>query len=85
MESMIREYATTLLRNLLAPAVAYLAATGFISESEATNLVVAVVAIAVSVVWGLGNKYIWNRKVETALELPAGSSKEKLSDVIASK
>lgn len=85
MESMIREYLTTILRNLLGPVVAYLAATGYISESEATNLVVAVVAIAISVVWGLGNKYVWKQKVDTALELPAGSSPAKLNDVIANK
>ena len=78
MESMIREYATTLLRNLLGPVVAYLAATGYISESEATNLIVAVVAIVVSVVWGLGNKYIWNRKVETDGLPDRGESPAKL-------
>ena len=82
MESMIREYLTTFLRNLAAPLIAYLAATGYISNDQATSLVVAVIAIAVSVVWGLGNKYIWAKRVDTALKLPAGSSPAKLDDVI---
>lgn len=83
MESMIREYVATILRNLALPLIAYLAATGYISSSEATNLVTAVIAILISVVWGLANKFIWANRVGTALELPAGSSPGTLKDVIS--
>lgn len=85
MEDMIRQYVATILRNLAAPLIVWLASTGYISNSEATNLIVAAIAVVLSLAWGLGNKYVWGRKVETALELPANSSPERLKDVIANK
>ena len=85
MEDMIRQYLATILRNLAAPIIAYLAATGYISESEAVNLVVAVIAVTISVVWGLGNKFIWKKTVDKALELPSNSSYDKLKDVISGR
>lgn len=85
MESMLREYLTTMLRNLLAPVIVYAVSAGYITEDAATGFVVAVVAVVVSVVWGLGNKYLWARRVDTALELPANSSPSRLNDVLNDK
>lgn len=85
METMIREYLSTFLRNVAAPLIAYLAASGYISESDATNLVVAIIAALVAVVWGLANKFLWKQRAESALAAPASTSTTKLDDIIAGK
>lgn len=85
MEAMIREYLTTILRNLATPLIAYLAATGYISDDQATNLIVAAIAVAISVVWGMANKYLWKRTAQEALRLPSTNSPAKLNDVIAGR
>lgn len=77
----LKQYLFTILRNLSAPLVVYLAATGWISEDQATALIVAIISIVLSVVWGLGNKYVFNKQVETALMLPAGSTKEDIKQI----
>ena len=85
MENQIREYVTSLIRTLLTPIIGWLAVNGYISESQSTQLAVIVASIVVTYGWSALNKYLWKRKVETALELPAGSSVEKLKDVLARK
>jgi hypothetical protein len=70
MESMFKAYAGTIIRNLLLPIVAYCAATGLVTEDSMLNLVGAIAPIVVSVVWGLGDKYVWGRKVDEALKTP---------------
>lgn len=85
MEIMIREYLTAILRNVATPLIAYLAASGYISENEATNLVVAVIAIVVSLVWSLANKYLWKQTAKEALQHPPTSSDVVLKDIIAGK
>lgn len=85
MSVMFREYLTTFLRNLLAPVIAYLAATGYITSDEATNFVVALIAVVISVGWGLINKYLWKEATKDALQHPPTSSDKTLKDVIAGK
>jgi hypothetical protein len=80
METIIRNYIATLLRNLAAPIIVYLAGTGWISTDEATNFIVAGITIAIAVVWGVLNKYVFNRTIDKALELPAGSSRDRLAE-----
>ncbi len=82
MNSMVKEYIASFVRNLLAPVVVYLAATGYISQSEAANLVIAVVTVIVAVVWGLVNKFLWKQTVASAIEVPGPVTEKKLSDVI---
>lgn len=82
MEGMIQEYIKGILRTLAAPAVVWLVAKGYVTESEATAFIVAGITVGLGVVWSLGNKYIWGKKVEKALELPAGSSTSTLKDVL---
>lgn len=83
METMIKEYIATLIRNLIAPLVAILAASGYITENDAAQFGIAVAALAVAVIWGLVNKYLWKKTTEAALAAPATKSESKLEDVIA--
>lgn len=78
MEDTIKNYIASLLRNLATPIIVWLAATGYVSSEAATNLIVAAIAVVISVAWGLINKYVLNRKIDAALTLPAGSSRNKL-------
>lgn len=82
MEGMIQEYIKSILRTLAGPVIVWLVAKGYVTESQATEFIVAGIAVLVGVVWSLGNKYLWGKKVEKALELPAGSSKATLNDIL---
>lgn len=66
-------------------AVTWLAATGKISEDAATNVIVGVLAALIAAIWSLFNKMRAAKKVEVALELPGGSSKAKLDEVLKKK
>jgi uncharacterized membrane protein len=85
MDTMIREYLATILRNLAAPLIAFLAASGYFSESEATNLVVAVIAAIVALAWGIINKHLWKKTAVEALNTPPPATEKKLEDVISQK
>ena len=61
MDSTIKLYIGSLIRNALAPFVVWLSASGYVSSDEATAFVVAGVTVVVSVAWGLVNKYIISR------------------------
>ncbi len=67
------------------PAIAYIALKLGLAEDVVTTVVVATVTTAVMYVWSLANKYRYEEKVTTALELPANASKATLKDVIANK
>ena len=73
------------IRTLLTPVIAYLAANGYLGESDATKLVAIIASLVVAVVWSVFSKLLANKKVEVALELPGGSSKSKLEDVLKGK
>lgn len=73
------------VRTLLAPAVIYLVANGYLPESDAVKFIAIAASLAVTAVWSLISKLLARKKVETALELPAGSSISKLNDVLESK
>lgn len=80
MEETIKTYIATLLRNALTPFIVYLASTGYVSEDKATAFAVAGIAVAISVIWGLVNKFVFNKTIDTALKLPAGSPREALKE-----
>lgn len=65
--------------------VAWLAAHGQISSDQATNVIVAVAVALINVIWSIANKVRYGTKIDTALELPAGTSRYKLKEVIANK
>lgn len=65
--------------------VTWLASTGKISEDAATNVIVGVAAALIAAIWSLFNKMRAAKKVEVALDLPAGSSKAKLKSEMKTK
>jgi hypothetical protein len=67
-----------LLRLWGTAAVAWIAAHGGISEDQATSLIVTIIVTVLATVWSMANKWWFHQKIETALELPAGSSLERL-------
>jgi hypothetical protein len=85
METMIKEYLFTLLRNLLAPLFVWAIAHGYVTDSQVTALILAVTTIVVAVVWGLINKFLWKTVTKEALAQPATTSASKLDTVIAGK
>lgn len=84
MEPMIKEYVLSIVRQLLAPIVVFLAATGYISNEAAVNLVAAIAAVVVGVVWSLANKYLWKKTTEGALKTQAAPTETTLKNIIAS-
>lgn len=66
------------LRTLLTPVIAYIAAQGWLGESDAVKLVAIAASLVVAIAWSFISKLWQNDKVLTALEMPPGSSKEKL-------
>lgn len=66
------------VRLLGSAAVTWLAATGQISEDQATNVIVGVLAVVIAMVWSIFNKLRYGKKIDVALDLPAGSSKKTL-------
>ena len=63
MDELAKQAILSVLRNLATPLIVAMAATGYISTSEATSFVVAGVAIVASVAWGLANKYLFVKKL----------------------
>jgi 2C-methyl-D-erythritol 2,4-cyclodiphosphate synthase len=80
--TMIKEYLTSIIRTLLMPVFAYLAASGYISDSDVANHAMAIAALVTAVVWGLANKYFWKETTVKALNTPPPATKKKLEKVI---
>lgn len=73
------------IRTLLTPVVTYLVANGYLGDSQAVQLTAILASLAVAVLWSVVSKLLAAKQVEVALELPGGTSKETLKDVLASK
>lgn len=74
-----------LIRTLLTPLAAFLVSQGYLGDSDAVNLIAILASLVVAVAWSVINKLVTAKTVDVALELPGGSSKETLKDVMASK
>jgi ABC-type bacteriocin/lantibiotic exporter with double-glycine peptidase domain len=81
-QEMFIQYLTSLLRSIATPAITYLVAAGYLTDSQTTAAIVIIATVVVNVVWSLANKYFFNKKVEKALELPANSSMSTLNDLL---
>lgn len=87
MSPLLAEFVGAVLRWLLTAGGAALVAKGVITDEQAGRFVlasaphlVALVAIAGSLVWSLWHKY-WSRlKLRAARELPAGADDDQLAD-----
>lgn len=62
--------------------VAWITARGWLTADEATNFIIMAVTIIVMGVWSIIQKVSSNKETQEALKLPAGSSIEKLKEVI---
>jgi hypothetical protein len=75
-----------LLNRIVLPAaisvLVFFVGKGWITNQESEQIGAAVTLLAVNVAIGLMQKFIQSKKVETALELPANSSKAKLKKEI---
>jgi hypothetical protein len=75
-----------LLNRVLLPAIlsvlVFLVGKGWITSEESNQIAAAVTLLVVNVAIGLTQKFIQTQKVQTALELPANSSKDKLKKEI---
>jgi hypothetical protein len=55
-----------------------------LDETDVTTFIVTASTAAIMFVWSLFNKARYETKVDTALSLPGGSSRETLKDVVNS-
>lgn len=81
----IKNIVAGLLRTILTPLTAFLVSQGYLGDSEAVQLTAILASLIVAVAWSVISKLIAAKEVEVALELPGGSSKETLKDVLAKK
>jgi hypothetical protein len=70
----------TVVRNAGAPLVTYLVASGWLTDENAEKVIVALIAGAAALVWGIVQKIQAKALLEKALRLPAGSSMQSLLD-----
>jgi len=75
-----------LLNRILLPAIisllVFLVGKGWITNQESEQIAAAGTLLLVNIAIGLLQKFIQTTKVQTALELPANSSKDKLKKEI---
>ncbi len=75
-----------LLNRVLIPAIisllVFFVGKGWLTNQESEQIAAAVTLLLVNVAIGLLQKFIQSQKVQTALELPANSSKAKLKKEI---
>lgn len=75
-----------LLNRILLPTIlsllVFLVGKGWLTSAESEQVAAAATLLIANIVIGLLQKYIQSKKVETALELPANSSKDKLKKEI---
>jgi len=74
----VKLYVAAAVRHLLSSVLVWLIAKGFITEAQGEQIIAAIALTIVTIAWSLINKYLLNRKIDTALELPAGASREQL-------
>lgn len=75
---LLKQWLFVIIRYASPFVTAWLAAKFNIASPEAATFV----ATGVAILWGLINKYRYETKVNTALDLPKGSDKDQLKDVI---
>jgi hypothetical protein len=78
-----------LLNRILLPALisllVFFVGKGWITNQESEQIAAAATLLLVNVAIGLLQKFIQSKKVETALELPANSSRAKLKKEISAR
>jgi phage-related minor tail protein len=74
----LRRLLTSGVRAALVAAGGWLVAREYATEAEVTEMVAGMLPVLVSLLWSWYEGMQVNKRIETALNMPAGSSKEKL-------
>lgn len=83
--NLIKGIIGSLVRAALGGFTVYLATHGLITDSQAGALLEAAVVGAITVAWAIWRKYSIQKRIATALDLPAGSDPETLDKAVALK
>jgi hypothetical protein len=75
---LIKSYVLSVIRTAITPLTLLLVKYGFLTNSQAGKAAMVGASIAVTLIWSLLDKYLWNKTVDNALELPMGSNREDL-------
>lgn len=78
----LRQAILSFIRYAAAPLIAWISVKFGITEDVTTAFIVGGVTYGLMFIWSLANKWRTETKIETALELPGGSSRERLNAVI---
>lgn len=81
----LKQIVFSLIRTFATPVAIWIASTAQVTQDAAMNVLIVGATLLLTVIWSVFNKVRAEKKIETALELPAGSSKSTLKDVVASK
>jgi hypothetical protein len=76
---LIKQILFSIVRMVTPYIAAYLSTKYGVASADVSTTIATIVAI----IWSIANKVRYEAKVNTALELPAGYSKDTLKDVIA--
>lgn len=82
MFDLIKPLLNRILLPTLLSVLVFFVGKGWLTSAESEQIAAAVALLIVNVGIGLLQKYNQSKKVETALELPANSSKDKLKKEI---
>lgn len=80
----IKQAILALIRTAAAPLITWLSLKLDIAPDVTTAFIVGAVTAGVMYIWSLFNKSRYETKIDTALTLPADSSRSKLKDVMES-
>jgi hypothetical protein len=75
------EFILAIVRHVLSAVAAWLATTGYLEASQVQGFVGAVIFL-ITVVWSVINKLRAEKAIDTALLLPAKSSRDHLKEVM---
>lgn len=78
----VKRLLTSGIRAGLVAASSWLVAKGYATEQEGANLVVDLLPIAVALAWSAWEAAQVDKKIETALKMPAGKTKADLEKVM---
>lgn len=81
----VKQAVFTFIRYAAAPVVAWISLKFGVTESETTAVLVGGITYAIMFVWALANKWRYEDKVSTALDVRAGTTKTELKDIIANR
>lgn len=80
---LIKQFVFLVVRWFLPPFITWATIHFNVTADQANAFIVGAVTYAVMFVWGLFNKIHAETKINTALDLPKGTDKDTLKEVIA--